>query len=354
MKDDLLEQQIAQRLSGLPQAMERAWPLEQARWWQAAEAETGGVRRPRHNLRFLAAGFVAGICAALSIASASVSPVAWSHTLASAFSRCGTDVAHGSFLSCPLEFFHNSAPPNTSHSVEVLALAPSSNVPTSAPLPSRSGSASSKTPTATLATPSASAVTSLPPAGQPTPIATAAPTPTASSGCTSSPMSGNLIANWSFESGLSGWQTYNSSLAWVNMCGSAPDGKYVEEATYTPGTSSGSDSFSANDANAFTSTVAGQSYRATAWVKAATPSAIGKYLELVIREQCGTTHTNINSAGGHVFLNSTFQQVTVTNYTAVNSGCRLNVYAAGQAGGGQPGPVAGDAFYIDKVGLFTN
>ena len=113
MNDDLFDAMVGRELNQLPPVLDQPWPLAGARWYQGRH-QPGPLKRPRHTLRIALGSFAAGVCAALSIASGSVSPVAWSHSLASAFSRCGTDFKQGAFLACPLEVFHQSGTAATS------------------------------------------------------------------------------------------------------------------------------------------------------------------------------------------------------------------------------------------------
>src|SRR5690606_36313098 len=147
--------------------------------------------------------------------------------------------------------------------------------------------------------------------------------------------SDNLISNPSFESDLSGWEGWQSSLARIALA-DAPDGDYVVRVTRTTGTS-----YTVDDNPAtVTATMAGQTYWASAWVKAASTSSQGKSVTLRLRE--------INSSGVLVKetisqaipLATTFRQLFITA-TAVGSGNTLDVRIS------QGGAASGDSFYAD-------
>ncbi len=148
--------------------------------------------------------------------------------------------------------------------------------------------------------------------------------------------SDNLISNPSFESDLSGWEGWQSSLARIALA-DAPDGDYVVRVTRTTGTS-----YTVDDNPAtVTATMAGQTYWASAWVKAASTSSQGKSVTLRLRE--------INSSGVLVKetisqaipLATTFRQLFITA-TAVGSGNTLDIRIS------QSGAASGDSFYADQ------
>lgn len=339
MNDELLDQAIRHYARALPAEMDQAWPLQQARWWNAAHGTP--LRRPRHTLRVALGGFVVGVCAALSVTSASISPFAWSHTLASAFTRCGADLKDRSPLNCPLEFFKRPpAVPAGSGPAPAATSKANSSTPggsiTGAKTPTPRAVSSSGGPTSAPTPKSAPAVTSAPASAIPS---CAAPVPAA----------GDLILNSSFETGLSGWGDYNSDIAQLKLCGVAPDGSYVNHVTYHPGLSSACACYSSADNKVIKSTTVGMHLHAVGWIRAASVSAIGKKATLVIRENHGTNYPGNQTI---ITLSASFQRVTV-DFTTTYAGDTVDVYFSQQADGG-PGAAPGDAFDMDNVQLFSS
>lgn len=148
--------------------------------------------------------------------------------------------------------------------------------------------------------------------------------------------SANLVTNPSFETDLSDWEGWQSSLTRIALA-DAPDGDYVVRVTRTAGTSYTVDDNPATVA----STTGGQTYWASAWAKAASGSSEGKFVTLRLRE--------INSSGVLVRetisqaipLATTFRQLFITA-TAVGSGNTLDVRIS------QSGAASGDSFYADQ------
>jgi Carbohydrate binding domain/Glycosyl hydrolases family 16 len=169
------------------------------------------------------------------------------------------------------------------------------------------------------------------------------PSPGSSAGGDSGVASGNLIANWSFESatvGTSGWQGWQSTLRRVANA-DAPNGHYVALVTEASG-----EGYSIQDnPNTIPSAVAGTTYAATAYAAAASASAAGKTVSLVLREE---------DANGNIVmlwpvsttLTTTFQQLQ-TSATVQNSGDSLDIYIY------QGGSTAGDAFFADAITLLA-
>ena len=151
----------------------------------------------------------------------------------------------------------------------------------------------------------------------------------------------NLLSNPSFETNTSGWGPYQSTLARVAQAG-APDGAYVVTVTRSSGTS-----FTIDDgARAVKNLVAGTTYTAEAWVRAASASAVGKPIQIKLRERtsAGTVVADVGSP--NVALTTAWQKITITR-TVVTAGGDLGVRIS------QSGAVAGDAFHADAVVLRT-
>jgi PKD repeat protein len=150
------------------------------------------------------------------------------------------------------------------------------------------------------------------------------------------PPPGNLIANPSFEVNTSGWAGYQGSLAREVLSG-APDGSAVVRVTRSSGTY-----FTIDAGDNITSTSA-VTYRATAWVKAASASSVGKPIQIKLRERSagGTVIADVSSPA--VNLSNSWQQLTVQRTTA--AGNRLGVRLSHQSA------AAGDAFHADAFTL---
>ncbi len=152
------------------------------------------------------------------------------------------------------------------------------------------------------------------------------------------PPPGNLVANPSFEVNTVGWSGYQGSLTREAQVG-APHGGAVARVAWTSGTY-----FTIDGGNNVTSTAAA-TYTATAWVKAATASSIGKPIQIKLRERtpAGATVADVGSVS--VSLTTSWQQLTVQRTTAAGNrlGVRLSHTSA----------VSGNAIYADAFTLST-
>jgi len=155
------------------------------------------------------------------------------------------------------------------------------------------------------------------------------------------PPSSNLLSNPSFEVNLSGWNGWQSSLLREAQSG-APDGSYVAKVTRSSGTA-----FTIDDgARAVTSTRAGTSYVAEAWVRAATASSVGKPVQILLRERTSTGTAVADVGSPNVALTNAWQRITVSRIattTGGNLGVRVN----------QGSAVTGNAFWVDAAVLRT-
>ncbi len=153
------------------------------------------------------------------------------------------------------------------------------------------------------------------------------------------PPPANLLPNPSFETNTSGWSGYQATLAREAQAG-APAGSYVAKVTRSTGTS-----FTIDDGGrAVSSTTPGTSYTAEAWVRAASPSSIGKPIQIKLRERTsgGTVVADVGSQ--NIPLTDAWQRLTltlVTTTTGGNLGVRVSHGSA----------VAGNAFYVDALVL---
>ena len=155
------------------------------------------------------------------------------------------------------------------------------------------------------------------------------------------PPPANLLSNPSFETNLSGWGGYQATLTREAQAG-APAGSFVAKVTRSTGTS-----FTIDDgAAAVPSLVAGTTYTAEAWVKAAVASSVGKPIQIKLREKtsAGAVVADVGSAA--VNLTTAWQKITISR-TVVTAGGNLGVRIS------QANAVAGDAFYVDAIVLRT-
>jgi len=149
---------------------------------------------------------------------------------------------------------------------------------------------------------------------------------------------GNLFTNPSFESSTTGWGTWQGSLARVSLAG-APSGSYVVKVTRTTGTA-----FSIDDSpDTVPSVPAGTKYTASAYVRAASWSSVGKRAALGVRERANGQDVRTWSSGA-VTLSNTWQKVTVAEATP-GAGHTLDAYLY------QDGASLGNAFYADAFDL---
>jgi PKD repeat protein len=150
------------------------------------------------------------------------------------------------------------------------------------------------------------------------------------------PPPGNLVANPSFEVNTVGWAGFQGTVVREVQAG-APDGGAVARVARTSG------AYFTIDAGDNVASTAAATYTATAWVKAATASSIGKPIQIKLRERtpAGATVADVGSAA--VSLSSSWQQITVQRATAAGNrlGVRLSHTSA----------VATNAFYADAFTL---
>jgi hypothetical protein len=166
---------------------------------------------------------------------------------------------------------------------------------------------------------------------------TAAPPPVAGSGGGSIPP-GNLTLNPSFETDGSGWLSYQGTLARTPLA-DAPHGAQAMRVTQAAGSLYTLDDYPSTVPQA----PAGASYSATAWVKAASPSAVGKRICLYIRERTAALDfLELNEAC--LQLTTTFAPLSVTATTQQASEV-LDLVVT------QYGAASGDSFYVDLVSM---
>jgi hypothetical protein len=157
----------------------------------------------------------------------------------------------------------------------------------------------------------------------------------------------NIEPNPSFETGASGWGSWQGTLARV-AAANAPDGAWVAQVTAGPGAES--NGYTLDDwPGAVSDSTAGTTYVGTAWAQA-TSASEGQPLELVIRES--------DSAGQVGSVTSTpivlhtrdyygdYQELSVA-YTVKQAGDQIDMYLRRPPGTIQ----TGDAFYADDLTL---
>ncbi len=155
------------------------------------------------------------------------------------------------------------------------------------------------------------------------------------------PPPGNLLSNPSFETNLSGWNGYQATLLREAQAG-APQGGFVAKVTRSTGTS-----FTIDDgARAVPTLTAGTTYTAEVWVKAASACAVGKPIQVKLRERTAADAVVADVGSPNVSLTNAWQKITVSR-TVVTAGGNLGVRVS------QSGAVAGDAFYADAAVLRT-
>ncbi|NTX34768.1 family 16 glycosylhydrolase [Myxococcus sp. CA033] len=150
---------------------------------------------------------------------------------------------------------------------------------------------------------------------------------------------GNILSNPSFETNLTGWSTWQGTLARVSHA-SAPDGAYVVRVTRSAG-----DAYSLDDApDAVASTTVGTVYRAQVFIAASNAGTVGKPVVLAVRERNGAGTSVGYAESPEVGLTTAFQQLTVET-TVQQTGNTLDVYVL------QSNATAGNAFLVDALTL---
>ncbi|MEQ9092609.1 MAG: carbohydrate binding domain-containing protein, partial [Miltoncostaeaceae bacterium] len=129
----------------------------------------------------------------------------------------------------------------------------------------------------------------------------------------------NLTANPSFESGLTGWSSWQGSLSRLGPF-DAPEGQYAARVTRSTGTS-----YSIHDTPATVGSLSGgDEYTARASVRAANAGTVGRRATLIIRERAPDGQVVDQTASEPLALTGDFQALQVSA-TAVGSGNTLDV-----------------------------
>lgn len=151
----------------------------------------------------------------------------------------------------------------------------------------------------------------------------------------------NLVVNPSFELDTAGWSGWRGTISRVPDA-TAPDGGFALRTDMASGTSylSGPTDYVVRDAAAATT------YRASVWVKAATPSAVGKSVTLRVLEMTPSGGERARWNSVPVVLTTAYQQLSVEALTQV-AGDHLDTYVV------QSGAATGDAFMLDDYRLWA-
>jgi hypothetical protein len=175
------------------------------------------------------------------------------------------------------------------------------------------------------------------------PAIASTPPPTA----TSLVPTGNLLPDSSFESASTGsWGSWHGSFSRQQVTG-APDGDWVARIDFTPPSpmpppSQYNPAYSL-DYYPQLQPVAGQKYQLTAYVAAATPSAVNKPIQLTFREWSASNHDVLETPVLGT-LTSSYQKLTVT-VTVQASGDHPEIFLL------ETGADASDVMLIDAVSL---
>jgi phosphatidylinositol-3-phosphatase len=151
----------------------------------------------------------------------------------------------------------------------------------------------------------------------------------------------NLIPNPTFNANLTGWIGTRSTLARVALS-NVPSGKYVARVSLTHGAS-----FSINTSRPVVSkTTASTEYQGYAYVKAASASAVGKKISMVVEEVSSTGQVVDLQSSSEEPLSHKFQELSVP-YATRQSGGRIYVHVV------EYGATRANAFYVDDVRLYA-
>ncbi|HMN97889.1 MAG TPA: PKD domain-containing protein [Miltoncostaeaceae bacterium] len=161
------------------------------------------------------------------------------------------------------------------------------------------------------------------------------------------PPPGNLTRNPSFETDLSGWMPYRSSLAQQALPGEAPNGSFGVTVTAGPLADS-LEGYSIDDTrpSGGANVPAGTQYVASVFMRAANAQSIGKLGKVWVRERADGSL--VDRVKTEVPLTAAFQKLTSPVYTVKRSGAEVDVYVA------QNPAMPGDAFTADLVTLNRN
>ena len=157
-----------------------------------------------------------------------------------------------------------------------------------------------------------------------------------------SPEDANQVGNRSFETDTTGWGSYQGQLSRVASA-DAPHGGYVARAARTSGTFDSVGDSENGFRPTVASTVAGATYIATGYARAASASAVGKPVKITLRER-NAANVTVREISTTATLGTHFTRLAVSA-DAAGSGNTLGMRLE------QSKAVAGDAFYADAMSL---
>jgi hypothetical protein len=158
----------------------------------------------------------------------------------------------------------------------------------------------------------------------------------------------NRVTNPSFTNGTTNWTSFQGTVSALGGQQDAPDGSAVVKVV--AGATRDYDSVTLDDSDpAIPSSTEGRTYAASAWAKAAAPTALGgpaKTAYLIIRETTADgTEIGRGQSQPVVLTDTTYRQLTA-HYVPTRAGSRIDVFLdrRGQV-------TTGEAFYADAVTL---
>ena len=156
------------------------------------------------------------------------------------------------------------------------------------------------------------------------------------------PQVGNLVLNPSFETSLTYWSGFKSTLSRVRQAG-APDGAAVAKVARASGTAyTIGDAATSGTVPTIAAAGAGQRVLAVAAVKAASASAVGKPVSVLLRERSRNGTVVKTTRGPVKRLTNQWQEVLV-EATASTTGNTVGIAVE------QTAAVAGNAFFVDNL-----
>ena len=149
----------------------------------------------------------------------------------------------------------------------------------------------------------------------------------------------NLLANPSYEGGLTGWYAWQSTA--TRIVGGHTGSYAARVAAACPSGATCSSYTWGNVSSQVPNPPQGGAYAASIWVKAQ-GGAIGKAARVVLRENGGAT-PSANTGGAAVTLTGAWQQLAVSRVITASGRSGLEMYVS------QTAPAGGDALIIDDA-----
>ncbi|HUR04555.1 MAG TPA: carbohydrate binding domain-containing protein [Nonomuraea sp.] len=153
----------------------------------------------------------------------------------------------------------------------------------------------------------------------------------------------NLLANGGFGTDTKGWRGWQGNLSRVS---GGQSGDYAAKVAFACPSGSTCGTYSLDDSpDTVANPAQGATYTAEIWVKAASSSAVGKRIDLILREQGGATGVEQTANATAVTLTNSWQRIMVTRKVARSGRTGLDVFAI------QRNAASGDAFFADSASL---